>query len=253
MLTKSVAGRTSSTVTVFAASSAVMPTVAGSVVVPGQVRGGTLDVDDERGQRRGRLRVDDPEPAALHVRGAQRAAVGEGQVRTHVERDLAAAVGEGPRRGQCRLEVQVGVVGRQRLEELGHDRRAAGVTLDRRIERIGRAGQDLDRPIRPCRGRRRACPDQRRKQGQAEEHGEGATHRAEYTFGSVGGPFRRHPPAMSGPLAARYRACNEALQVHTAGGTMDWTARPLTGQRGARRTVRGEDEVPRQMRLTMAA
>ena len=108
---------------------------------------------------------------------------------THVERDLAAAVGEGPRRGQCRLEVQVGVVRRQRLEELGHDRGAAGVALDRRVERIGRPGQDLDRPIRAGSGRRGTCPDQRRKQGQAEEDGEGATHRAEYTFGSVGGPF----------------------------------------------------------------
>ncbi len=145
---------------------------------------GALDAEDQRGQRRGMRRVDQPQPAAGDVRGTQRAPVGEGQVRSHVERHLLPAIPELPRFGQRGTDLEIGVEAGQRLEQLGGDGGAARVALGRGVERRRRSGQDPDRLVGARAGRPRAGDEQRRKR----EEGEESAHRAEYRSGRLRGP-----------------------------------------------------------------
>ena len=108
---------------------------------------GALDTQHERCQRRRMGRVDQPEPAAGDVRRPERAAVRERQIRSHVERHLLPAIGELPRFGQRRPDLEVGVEAGQRFEELRGDGCAGGVTLGRGVERGRRSGQDPDRLV----------------------------------------------------------------------------------------------------------
>ena len=142
MAGKSAPGRSSSTSTSlpFARS----PTLAGSVSRRREVVARALDVDDQGGQRRRRVRVDDPEPAAHDVVRGQRRPVGERQVRAKVEDDAPAIGRDVPARGERRLEDPRRVVDRERLVQLGGDGSGAHVARGSRVERLGGRGEDPD-------------------------------------------------------------------------------------------------------------
>ena len=159
---------------------------------PAQVGIGSGDVQRDRRERRGMSRIDQAQPAPDDVRRSQRAAIREGQVRPEMERDLPSAVGELPRCGQGRTDLEVRVERCQRLEQLGRDGRAAGVALGGRIERGRLAGQDPHGTVRGGRCRPPTRGEQRREHDESDQ----AAHRREYRAGRPKG--LRAAPAASG-------------------------------------------------------
>jgi hypothetical protein len=164
----------------------------------------SLDVEQERGERRGPVRADDPEPAPDDVARAQRGAIAEPEVGPELEDHLTAVILETPRLGEGRTQLESGVDRCQRFEELADQRAALRIAGERRVERRRAAGQDArgggigrDRRGRP------ACTGE---QGDEQDR-DPAAHRAEYT----GDPRRTRFAAGHGMRPRR---------THIAGGTM---------------------------------
>ncbi len=135
----------------------------------------------QRGERRRRRWIDDPQPAADDVAGAQRRAVGEGQVRPEGEDDPSPVLLDPPRLRERGPQLEVGIERGQRLVELGDDGRGPAIALGGRIERggldppgSGRCGRTRRRSARTGRSRRRS-PRPVRHRRRPIGHGNGAS------------------------------------------------------------------------------
>ena len=169
-------------------------------VASGDVVACALHVQHERGERRGRIRVDDAEPAADHVLCRERGAIGELQAGPEMEDDAPAVRRDLPACRQRRLERQRGVVDGQGLVELRDDRGGGHVAGSRGIVGSGLPGADPDL-VRVDGGdpggfaRERQPGDERQRGGKAREQS---------TAGSLA-----HAPSMEeGP--ASHRRGNDA-------------------------------------------
>src|SRR6187455_1132530 len=96
-----------------------------------------------------------------------------------MERHLASIGTELPRFGEGRADLEVGVEAGQRLEELGRDGRAPGISLGGRIESGRASSEDPDGAIRTG-GR---LPSTRGEQRRSHEEDEQTAHRREYRAG----------------------------------------------------------------------
>ncbi len=143
----------------------------------GRVVAGSLHVVEQRRQRRRPPWVDDTEPAAAHVVGGERRAVGELEVRPQGEDDRPSAVAKLPALGEGRAGRPRRVDRGEALEQLGDEGGAPGIAGRRRIEGRRLAHQDPDRSRRrPCR-----CRDERGRRehdGHERGHGRRASSRA---------------------------------------------------------------------------